>query len=205
MELCKSSAFKLDQSIIKIPLHTVERHLYGLGSSDTEILDIFSPCAVNHRMERMQTLDLSDHLNSFITGDLCSVQERKYLFKLRIMLDNISAPCGSKNIRDLSLACFLPSFLLVPYNPEEIVDERIGFRHGFEGIFINNHIRTKQVQQGIQVIVAVLQRRCRQENYSICVSAEKFHSTISPGIGVSDVMGLIHNDQVKMRKRIQFG
>ena len=204
MKLCQRCAFKFDQCIIKIPLYAVERHLYRLCSSDTEVFNVLPPCTVDHRMEGMQALYLPDHLDPFITGDLCPVQEGKDLLKLRIVLNDVPAPRRAKNIRYLSLPCFLPSFLLVPDNPEEIIDKRIGFRHGFEGILVDDHIRAKQIQQGIQIIIAVLQRRCRQENYSIRISAEKLHSTISPCIGVPDVMGLIHDDQVKVRKRVQF-
>ena len=149
MNLCQSSAFKLNQCIIKIPLYTIKRHFHSLRSSDTEVLDIFPSGAVNHCMEGMQALDISDDLDALIPGDLCPVQEIKDFFKIRTMLNDIPAPGRTKNIGDFSLASLLPALFLITDNPQQVIYIGIRLRHCFKGIFIDDHIRPQKIQQGI--------------------------------------------------------
>ena len=151
----------------------------------------------------MQAFNPSDHLDFLIPGNFRFIKEIENGLEFWIMLNDISAPGRTENISDLCLPCFLPSGFLISHNPEQVVDISVRFGHPQEGIFVNNYIWPQKIQQRIKIIVAVLQRCCRQKNNCVRVPAEQFHALIGPGIGVSDRMCLIDNDKVKMRRWVQ--
>ena len=203
VDLSKSRTFKLNQGIVEFLLHTCKWSIYSKRSPDTEVFDISPSSAVDHGMEGMKVFNPSDHLNTFIAGDFCFIQEVIDLFEFRIMLDDIPAPGCTQYIGNFRLSGILPSFLLISDDPQKVIDVDIGLGHGVEGVLVEDHIRTQEVQKGIEVIIAVL-KGCRcQENDGIRISAEDFHAPVCPGIGIADIMGFINDDQVKMRDRIQ--
>ena len=60
------------------------------------------------------------------------------------------------------------------------------------------------INLGKKIVVAVLKRRCRQKYNRIRVSTEQLNTLIRPCIGITNGMGLVNDNKVKMRQRIQF-
>jgi len=73
-----------------------------------------------------------------------------------------------------------------------------------ETFLIDDEIGAKRVQKNKEIITAELDRGGRQENYRLRVIAEKLHGLMAERVLVSDMVGLIDNNQIEAGWWIKF-
>ena len=134
------------------------------------------------------------------------IRKTKYLFdffECGVLPNDIAPPIRMKDLLQCLLCSCMPSIGLIPDQAQEFIDIHVGLRHHTKCVLIDNDIRTQQIQQCIQILIAILQWGCRQKDNSIRISAEQFHATVCPRIRISDRMCFINNHEIKVRHRIQ--
>jgi hypothetical protein len=80
---------------------------------------------------------------------------------------------------------------------------RIGLRHVIEVAPTREQVRTDELKEVEQVVVAELDRRRRQENHCLRVVAEVPDRPVGPGVGVSNMVCLVDDDEIECWWRIE--
>ncbi len=83
------------------------------------------------------------------------------------------------------------------------VDIAIRPGHLLETGVVDNKVGSQCIEQRIEVGTLQLNWRCGKKKYRICIVTKVAHSLVEKGFRVSDVMSLIHDDQVKFGRRIE--
>ena len=93
----------------------------------------------------------------------------------------------------------LPPLRLRPHSSHSLIDKRVRFSHVREALLINDEIRTEHIQKNKEIVAAKLDRGSRQKNNRFSMIAEKFYSLMTECILISNMVGLINNNQIKAR------
>ena len=192
-----------EQRVVKPLLTGGERNGYGLRISDGESPDIAPPRPVEDARECVQCLDVRDELDSLVDGDAGPSKSMSEPVKFGIVLENRSSPrrCGGLVEGLCGPRC--PIRLLGASDIRGPVDKRVWLCHVLKTLLIPDEIRAQCIQQDEQVMVAQLDGGSGQENRRLCVVAEKPHALVGVGALVADVMGFIHDHEIKARRRVQ--
>ena len=165
--------------------------------------DVAPARAVDDSREGMQGLQLGDELDSFVGSHTSLGKLIPDSSEFGVVSENCSPPTGCSGLVEGSSRVFPPTLSLCPRAVHRPVDKRIGFRHVREAFLIQNEVWAEHVQQHEQIMVAKLNRRRSQKDRGFGVIAEEPDRLVSVGIRIADMMRLVHDDEIKARRRVQ--
>ena len=185
------------------PLAVCKRNLQSVGMPHTEILNILSAGAVYHAGKAVKTFNVRNQLHPLLARDCRLSQHLPDRLVPGVIPDNVAAPLCIAGIFQCQESLPLPAVLGQPCDMSGFVDVWVGPTHELKCSRIGHYIRPQQIQKRIKVVVPCLHRRGCEQHHSICVAAEKFHARIGKGAAIPDVVRLIHDDQVELRRRVK--
>ena len=68
---------------------------------------------------------------------------------------------------------------------------------------IHDKVGSKHIEQGIQVFAFQLNRLAAENSTASALSQKYAHGMMLEGLRVPDVVGLVHDDQIEFRRRVQ--
>ena len=87
--------------------------------------------------------------------------------------------------------------------PYRLVDEAIGGSHLFEARTVDHQVRPKNVEQGKKVFAPQLHRSGGEKHGGLRVVAEVAHGLVKVRFGVPDMVRLVDDDEIELRRRIE--
>ena len=118
----------------------------SMSSSNTEILDIATSCAVEHRCETVKRLHIGNQLNTILTRQVFLCKLFQHLCIQGVLRNYIYAPLSLQNALKFLGCRKLPTFCCTTNNMRTTRNILVRLRHCNKRILINYNVGAQYVQ-----------------------------------------------------------
>lgn len=192
-----------EQVVMEPALRRGELDAHGFGLAGRELPDIAAAGPVDQGAERVELLEAEDQADTLLVAQRVAAQPVVDALESGRLPNEQAAPLRFRNMIEARAGFGLPAGLRAPAVPDCFVDWPVGFSHLREAGVIDDEIGTQHVQQRVEVLAPQLHRRGRHQHYGLRVIAEIPYRLVLESLGVPDVVRLVDDDEIELRRRIE--
>jgi hypothetical protein len=175
----------------------------GLRLAHGEAADVAAAGPVDQRREGVEPFKEMDQGQAILRGRVRSVQPVVGGLGSWIGGEDVEAPGRGDRCLDGPTGALAPSRTGTAHGLDGGVDVWVGLGHLLVLAAAGQQVGAEQVEQVIEIRVAELNRSGGEKDNGLRVVAQPADSPIDPGLRVADVMGLVNDNQIECRRRIQ--